>query len=193
MRLLILIILTNLVGCVAPGSKITTFKFSADFYEDTKQDVKLKVIFPGSYGYSDFDLKFVSQEALSKFDQVFEVSATNGVATTNDFGSFYHVGVWLFPPIGAFPKEPPPPMFIIEFSNAEGELYLVTLIEDKLRYKVYNVISKKYLSLKESSWYLADATFTEYEEDNNEKWLFNLKVKPNNSFNSDGANNAPPS
>lgn len=36
-----------------------------------------------------------------------------------------HVSVWLLPPIGTFPRQPPAPVDFVAFSDTPGETYLV--------------------------------------------------------------------
>jgi hypothetical protein len=91
----------------------------------------------------------------------------------------YHVTVFLFPPLGAFPKEPPKPYFYLEFSNQEDELYLVGASKNGFDYRTYKISTKTEISKEQAFWRIKSGKFIKQEDEESDGWILELEIEEN--------------
>jgi hypothetical protein len=117
------------IGCVAPGSSIGHVALRGSVQTAAGQglsDREVQFILPAAYGLGGLDLVLNEPEDFGHRDQSFTVTTDANGEFSYDLGDhIYHVGCWLLPPIGCFPKAPPPPFVLVRVPSFPGEYYAV--------------------------------------------------------------------
>lgn len=164
-----------MTGCVAPGSAIGRVGFSSTIEQvrpaaGTRMDVWL----PKEYGLGGFDQVFASPEAFGHKDQVLSADVS-GESVTLDFPPLvYHITMWLLPPLGARPKQPPPPAYFVRFSDAPDEVYLVGMARQGFDYRVYDHDTRQEKAKVDATWQFLRGAYERVEGREQETW--HLKV-----------------
>lgn len=140
MRLLgILLLLASLLtGCVAPGSAHGHVSLRGSLESDAGvplRDREVSIMLPAEYGLGGFDGRFGGKpETFGQRDERFSVVTDENGEFLLDLGDrHYHITYCLLPPLGAFPRNPPPPFFLLRVPSIPGESYWVLAKDDQVR------------------------------------------------------------
>jgi hypothetical protein len=139
------------VGCVAPGSSMGEVSVRGSLRSASGQrlpDREIQFILPAAYGLGGLDLVLNRPEDFGHQDQSFSTMTDANGEFSYELGThIYHVGCWLLPPIGCFPKAPPPPFLLVRVPSIPGEYYAVQTQDGK--FKVF-ALGGQELSLSEA-------------------------------------------
>ena len=168
---LALCLLWTLTGCAAPGSKIGRVGFSATVERvPTPVKTRIEITLPKDYGLGGFDRVFPGPEAFGHRDQTASAELS-GEPVKIDFPPLvYHITFWLLPPLGAFPRHPPPPMYWVSFSDAPEEIYLLGMNRGQLDYRVYNRGTRQECPKGDAAWQITRAEYKPVGTGENETW-----------------------
>ena len=135
------LLLSTLLGCVAPGSSVGHLSIRGTLASDTGEPLanrELQFLLPAAYGLGGFDLALNNPEDFGHQDHVFRVTTGPGGEFSYDLGNHvYHVGYWLIPPLGPIPRHPPAPFVLVRAAGIGGEYYAVETQSG--RFKVFTV------------------------------------------------------
>jgi hypothetical protein len=124
-------------GCVAPGSSIGHLSIRGTLTADRGQPLpneELQFLLPAAYGLGGLDLVANKPEDFGHRDQIFTATSGLGGEFSCDLGAHvYHRNVWLFPPLGGFPRHPPAPFVLVRISSIPGEYYAVQTRDGKFK------------------------------------------------------------
>jgi hypothetical protein len=153
-RFVVTLACTALLGaCAAPGSSIGRIAFSGQI-AGVHDRLSLEVTLPKHYGLGGLDLATRTPEDFGQNDKVVTVDVKDG-AFSQEFGPIvYHVTFLLLPPLGAFPRHPPSPVYTVRFSNARKETYLIGMDGSNFRYEVYGTETRQKMKHEEAAWLL---------------------------------------
>jgi hypothetical protein len=89
-------------------------------------DRKLQFILPAAYGLGGLDLVLNEPEDFGHQDRSFSVTTDSAGEFSYDLGDHtYHANCWILPPLGCFPRTPPPPFLLVRMPALPGEHYAV--------------------------------------------------------------------
>ena len=129
-----------LAGCVAPGSAIGTLSVRGHLAAESGQplaDREVQLILPAEYGLGGLDLVLNKPEDFGHADRSFSTRSDAAGNFRFDLGqTVYHMDVWLIPPLGGFPRRPPPPFVFLRFHQL-SEYYAIETASG--RYKVFEL------------------------------------------------------
>jgi hypothetical protein len=132
-------LLAFLPGCVALGSSIGHVSIRGSVgasMGDPLPDREVQFILPAAYGLDGLDLVLNKPEDFGHQDQSFSVTTNPNGEFSYDLGDhIYHVNCWLFPPLGCFPRQPPPPFLLVRVPGYPGEYYAIQTHDG--RFKVF--------------------------------------------------------
>lgn len=107
----------------------------------------------------------------------------NGGSFSHEFEPLaYHITFWLLPPLGGFPRHPPAPVYVVRFSDAPEEVYLVGMDDGAFRYEVYARAAKEKIKHEEATWLLDEGDYVLVETDGKDVWHLKIKAKPNKAL-----------
>lgn len=133
------------LGCVAPGSSMGYVSVRGSLESISGQRLagrEIQFILPAAYGPGGLDLVLNEPEDFGHQDQSFSTTTDANGEFSYDLGShIYHVSCWLLPPIGCFPKAPPPPLLLVRVSAIPDEYYAVQTQDGK--FKVFSLGGKE--------------------------------------------------
>lgn len=168
-------------GCVAPGSAIGNLKIQGEIYTNLGSPIsgrELEFILPASYGLGGLDLVLNKPEDFGHKDQRFTVITDHEGKFEYDFGpQGYHMGCWLLPPVGCFPKRPPAPFLLVRFPENLNEYYAIQIWDGQ--FNIYTFTGEE-VKLADSQL----EAFTAYDiAGENPDWpetigVIELKIKP---------------
>lgn len=143
LRTLILIafVLSPFTGCVAPGSAIGHVSLRGSLESHSGEglaDRKIQFILPATYGLGGLDLVLHKPEDFGHHDHYFgTVTDANGQFSYDLGMHVYHADCWILPPVGCFPKAPPPPLVLMRVPSFPDEHYAIDT--RKGQFKVFTV------------------------------------------------------
>jgi len=124
-------------GCVAPGSSTGRLAVAGELVDpdgNAVADEEVQIVLPADYGLGGLDLVLNEPTDFKQEDQSFVlVTDSRGMFEQNLGYWVYHMDFWLLPPLGGFPKRPPPPLFLIRFPERGDEVYAVQTWNGKLQ------------------------------------------------------------
>lgn len=171
--------IVTLSGCAAPGSAIGRIGFSGNLDGvPLDRPVSLRVTLPKAYGLGGLDLVMNTAEDFGQKDQTIFIELKAGSFEYEFPPLVYHITFWLMPPLGAFPRQPPAPVFVVTFPDANNEIYLVGMDGDNFRYDVYKGTSREKLKHEAASWLIEHGDYTRREGEP-AVWFLRIKAKPN--------------
>lgn len=101
-------------------------------------DEEIQFIVPAAYGLGGLDLVLNKPEDFGHQDHSFTLITDSQGEFSYDLGNqIYHVTFWLLPPLGAFPRHPPPPFLLLRLPSLPGEYYAVQTYDGE--FKVFNL------------------------------------------------------
>jgi hypothetical protein len=116
-------------GCVAPGSSIGHVFIRGSLQVESGErlsDRDVQLILPAAYGLDGLDLVLGEAEDFGHRDRSFSAITDADGRFTSDLGEhIYHIACWLLPPLGCFPKAPPPPFVLVRVPSCSAEYYAV--------------------------------------------------------------------
>lgn len=128
-------------GCVFPGSSIGYLSVRGSLESASGErlsDREIQFILPATYGLDGLDLVFSKPEDFGNKNRPFRVTTNGNGEFSYDLGRhIYHLGCWFLPPLGCFPKSPPPPFLLVRVSGFLEEYYAVQTHDGK--FKVFAV------------------------------------------------------
>lgn len=182
MRTLLLIAATVLLsGCVAPGSAIGRLGLKARCDQQSEAPKEVRVFLAKDYGIGGLDRYFGKPEDYGHRDLEQVASAAEGRYRIEFPPVVYHISFWLLPPLGAYPKQPPPPVYYLRFSGSEEEVYLVGIDKSGFRYRVFDRQSRQEKKPSEAAWILADGRYiAESDANGRQTWFIEFTLKKPN-------------
>jgi hypothetical protein len=147
-------------GCAAPGSAIGHLGFSGTVAgADLRDPLAIEATLPKDYGLGGADRVLGEPEQYGNNSSTLTAPVSAGAFTAEFAPVVYHVTFWLVPPLGAFPKRPPPPTYVVSFSNAPHEVYVLGMNADRFAYRVYDRASRREKAISEAAWRIVDGDF----------------------------------
>jgi hypothetical protein len=135
--MLIVLVVGPAAGCVASGSSMGNVSVRGSLQSASGQrlpDQEIQFILPAAYGLGGLDLVLNEPEDFGHQDRSFSATTDAKGEFSYDLGThIYHVGCWLLPPIGCFPKAPPPPFLLVRVPSIPGEYYAVQTQDGKFK------------------------------------------------------------
>jgi hypothetical protein len=123
------LLLVAVEGCVVPGSATGRLSIRGSLKLTTGEPLAnrdIQFILPAAYGLGGLDLVLNEPEDFGHHDQVFTVTTGPHGEFSHELGDhLYHVSVWLLPPLGPFPRHPPPPFLLARDRSFPGEYYAI--------------------------------------------------------------------
>lgn len=125
-----LFLVALLTGCSLPASAHGHLTLRGSVASDAGAPLagrQVEIVLPGEYGMNSWDLRHgVTPEQLARHDLPFG-------AVTDDQGEFaidlgdrrYPAAFFYLPPLGRFPRNPPPPFFFMRVPSFPDERYAV--------------------------------------------------------------------
>ncbi len=94
------------------------------------------MVLPAAYGLSVYE----NPEDFGHSDRHFSVVTDSEGSFSYSFGVvIYHIGIWLIPPIGAYPRRPPAPVLYIWRTRGPTEYYAVAFTKRGGEYRIYDL------------------------------------------------------
>ena len=154
-------------GCAAPGSSLGILKLNCQInnFHPAEEPLKAKVLLPKEYGLGGLDHIFGKPEDYGHSDKVAVKEADLDGNFSFKHEVVYHIAFFLLPPLGAFPKSPPPPVYIIGFSDCRDEVYWVDFKRNKPYYRVYRMPDQVEISADQATWTIFDGSVHKVEID----------------------------
>ena len=170
-----------LSGCAAPGSQIGQIGLKIQCDEKSRDAGPIRVLLTKDYGLGGLDRYFGKPEDYGHRDME-QVALPAGGKYRIEFSPVaYHITFWLLPPLGAYPKRPPPPAYLLRFLGNDNEVYLVGLNKKEFQYRVFDRQSRQEKKPSEANWMLEDGRYApETLADGGATWFieFTLKKTP---------------
>jgi hypothetical protein len=162
--------LVSLPGCVAPGSSIGHLSVRGSLQSATGEPLanrEVELILPAAYGLGGLDVVLNDPEDFGHQDRSFTVTTDSAGEFSRDLGDHvYHAALWILPPLGAFPRHPPPPFLLVRVPSFPGEYYAVQTHDGK--FKVFGIGGTE-LRLREAALSELSAT-SESGTTNDQRW-----------------------
>ena len=138
-KLLLCLLLSS---CSLPNSKLTNISINGLLIDSSGQPLTNKVLevtLPASYGLKEIDVELNYASNRQDFSAKVQTDATGNFNYTFNKVK-YNTAYWFLPLLGNFPKEPPPPSFLIKFFDTENTLYSLGWDDnDRLNYAVQRI------------------------------------------------------
>lgn len=149
--------------CVVPGSNLGLLRLTGhiDDYRPGQEPLRVKILLPKVYGLGDIDRVFGQPEDYGHRDKVELREVGQDGAFSVEFEVVYHVTVLLLPPLGGFPKRPPTPVYVLGFSDAREEVYVIDFEKEKLHYTVYHRPTRVEIPHEKAVWAIVDGSVKE--------------------------------
>lgn len=183
-RCLFLAALVVLSGCAAPGSTIGRVGLSGTL-AGAEELISIEVTLPRTYGLGGLDLVLNRPEDFGNRDQTVTLPVKGGTFSYEFPPVVYHVTVWLLPPLGAFPKQPPEPVYQVSFSDAPNEVYLIGIDRGAFRYEALEKSTRQKLKPETASWRITKGEYVPIDEKNRTWYLRIEGMKPNRAIKGD--------
>ena len=167
-------------GCVAPGSSVGILKIQGELTNSQEKPIsnrEIEFMLPAAYGLGGLDLIMNSPEDFGHKDQKFKtVTDEQGRFQVDLGGRIYHVSVWILPPLGGFPKRPPPLFLLARFPNNQSEYYAIQTHDGQ--FKIYDYAGAE-IPIGKSLIESIDAYDQEGNSDNTRETIgvINFKIK----------------
>lgn len=168
-------------ACAAPGSSIGRIAFSGQVAR-APEKLALEVTLPKHYGLGGLDLVMNEPEDFGHKDKTIKIEVTGGSFSHEFEPLVYHITFWLLPPLGGYPRHPPAPVYVVRFSDAPEEVYLVGMDDGAFRYEVYARATKEKIKHEEATWLLDEGDYVLVETDGKDVWHLKIKAKPNKAL-----------
>jgi hypothetical protein len=164
-------------GCAAPGSRLGRIAISGTVVgRDSGSPLSLEVTVPEDYGFSRLDLMLSEAGDGQRSSQPVTVEVVNG-DFSHEFPPFvYHTTFFILPPIGPYPRHPPPPTFRLAFSDAPNEIYIVGYDKGAFRYEVYSHISRALIAREHASWVMTGGEYVKLGTDDTPVWHLRIQA-----------------
>jgi hypothetical protein len=141
------LIATTLVGCVGAGSDITQVNFSGRICDTAGKPIDhlaVQISLPAFYGLAGLDANMGKPADYGHFDQWATVITDADGRFQYDFHPVtFSEEVWLFPPLGAYPKDPPKPVVGMRTNLGGDEWFIVNASGDQTFAERFNDKSKE--------------------------------------------------
>jgi hypothetical protein len=179
MAFLLLCGTTLSTGCAVPGSALGILKLSGhiDNHNASDEALKVRVLLPKAYGLGGLDPVFEKPEDDGNSDRA-------RIQTVDPDGNFvfkhevvYHITFFIVPPLGNIPKTPPPPVYLVGFSDCRDEVYWVDFKGNRPRYKAYRMPHKQEIPADKATWTIFDGAVEEIEVDGRKALDIVLKIR----------------
>lgn len=174
-----------LSACAAPGSSIGRIAFSGHV-TSAPDKLALEVTLPKHYGLGGLDLVLNAPEDFGRRDQTIRIDVQEGSFSHEFKPLVYHITFWLLPPSGAFPRHPPAPVYVVRFSDAPGEVYLIGMDGGDFRYEVYARDTRKKMKHEDATWLLHDGDYVSVESGDKDVWHLKIHAQPGKAREGDG-------
>jgi hypothetical protein len=123
------VLVVSASGCIAPGSANGYVSVRGALQSASGAplaDREVQLILPREYGLGGLDLVLGDAEDFGHEDRKFTVVTDANGEFAYDLGRhIYHITFWLLPPLGGFPRHPPPPALFVRVPSFPGEYYAV--------------------------------------------------------------------
>jgi hypothetical protein len=162
-----------LSGCVAPGSTIGRLGLSGTL-AGGDDPLSMQVTLPKHYGLGGLDLVLNRAEDFGNRDQTVTVEVKDGAFSHEFPPVVYHVSVWLLPPLGAFPRQPPEPVYQVSFSDAPNEVYLIGIDRGGFRYDTFDKSTRQKLKPEAASWRITKGEYVPIDQKNR---IWHLRIE----------------
>lgn len=185
MRIELALIVVLLTSCAAPGSTIGRVALSGAIVTGGSAiPVSLEATLPKHYGLGGLDLVMNAPEDFGHKDQKVNIEVKDGTFSFQFPPVVYHVTVWLLPPLGAFPKQPPEPAYFVRFSDTPEEVYLVGLDRGTFKYQVFSRSSRQELKHEEATWSFTRGEYVPLKDVDGKVWHLKVQAeRSNKAFN----------
>ena len=132
-------------ACLAPGSALgqVSLEGTAEWVGGQPiPDQELEFILPAAYGLGGLDLILNTPEDFGREHFRFSTMTNEHGEFSYDLGNrVYHVTCWLLPPVGCFPRTPPPPYLLVRVPGLDDEYYAINTYDGK--FKIYTADGKE--------------------------------------------------
>ncbi len=168
-------------ACFAPGSMIGRVGVagSIDAPSD-RMPQSFRVTLPGTYGLGGLDEVFGKPQYYGHQSRTVLATVTRGEFSA-EFDVGYHATFWLIPPVGPIPKHPPPPYFALRFPDAPDEVYLVGVVDDRIKYKVFDANKNVEIQPQDGTWLIEGRRYEPTENGARETWYLHVGLARNAS------------
>ena len=126
---LLVVLVAPLAGCIAPGSAIGHLSIRGSLQTASGRPLperEVQFLLPRAYGLGGLDLVLGDPEDFGHRDRSFSVVTDANGEFSHDLGKqIHHITFWLVPPLGGFPRHPPPPFLLVRVPSFPGEYYAV--------------------------------------------------------------------
>ena len=140
------------LGCAAPGSAIGHIFVEGSLSSSAGEPVAgrtVEMLLPATYGLGGLDLVMNEPDDFGHQDEEFSTKTGPDGSFRFDLGNrIYHMTFWLLPPLGGFPRNPPPPFMLVRIPDLGGEYVAVETATG--RFKLFSKDGAE-LSLEESA------------------------------------------
>jgi|SRR5262245_23157615 len=179
MRALILPLLVAITssGCAAPGSALGHLGFSGAVSEpNSAAPLTIAITLPRDYGLGGLDRAFGKPEDYGHKDHTVTTAVSEGTFTVEFPPVVYHVTFWLLPPLGAYPKRPPAPVYYVSFSDAPEEVYLVGMKGEEFDYRVFDRASRQARPKTAAAWSIVDGKYLLVDSAGKKVWHLRITI-----------------
>lgn len=163
----LLAVLVLLSGCAVPGSSMGIVSLSGRIDSDRREEgpLQVRIVLPGEYGLGGPDRYFGDPEDYGHEDKVAvrEVDAAGEFSVTHEV--VYHMACLLLPPLGPFPRNPPPPVYLLGFSDSRDEFYAVGFHKGAVAYRAYRMPRKEEIPVGEAAWIVTGGSLTKTKKE----------------------------
>ncbi len=140
---------TLCIGCVAPGSAIGNLSVRGRLATEAGESLpgrEVELVLPAEYGLDGLELVLSKPEDFGHTDQRLSTTSDAGGNFRFDLEIIYHMNFWLIPPLGGFPRQPPPPFILLRLRDLPNEYYAIQTWDGR-----YKVLSLEGAEIPESS------------------------------------------
>jgi hypothetical protein len=165
------------LGCAAPGSRLARIAISGTVIErDAPIPISMEVALTPDYGFSRLDWMLSESKDRQQATPPVIVEIVDG-QFSHQFPPFaYHGTFFMLPPIGFYPRHPPPPTFTVSFSDASSEAYVIGFDRGTFRYEAYNRVSRSPIARDRTSWVIANGEYVRLGTADTPVWHLRLHV-----------------
>ena len=104
------------------------------------------------------------------------VAVVNGEFSYEFPPTLYHSAFFFLPPIGFYPRNPPPPTFMVSFSDAPNEAYIVGFDRRAFRYEVYSHLSRQPMAREDATWVIDSGEYVKLGTADRPVWHLRLQA-----------------
>lgn len=166
-------------GCAAPGSGLGRIGVVGEIKSAQEIPATLSVTLPKTYGLGGMDTFFGKPEDYGNRNITIDAPVENGRVTAIFPPVIYHITFWLLPPLGGFPRHPPPPVFRVRFSDIPEEYYLVGYYRGVFQYRVFDSYSHQRKDQTEGRWVLTQGKYLPEnpEDKRSSTWILRFEAR----------------